>query len=124
MAYRLALVALAASFAWGGFRHLGRHGPVARLCWLGDGRWRLDDAGGRTTYVEPLAPRRLGMLLWLSWREVPGGRYFHADGASVEPKALPALKARMKLAGPRSISASTAAIQRGVSDSGRRRSTP
>lgn len=97
---RLALVAAVAVVGWRGCAHLRCSGGPRRLRWESDGRWRLEFAPGRMIYVQPAPLRRLGAMIWIRWREGPGGQYFHADGIVVEPKALPALKARTHFAGP------------------------
>jgi hypothetical protein len=96
---RLALIAVVAVMGWRGFRSLRRRGESRRLHWEPDGRWRLEDGREPVTYVQPGAPRRLGAIVWISWRQGSRERYFHADGIVVEPKSLTALKARTKFAG-------------------------
>jgi len=97
---RAALAAAVAVARWQGYRQLRRSGVSRRLRWEPDGRWRLDGDAGPVTYVQPGPPRRLGAMIWIRWREEPGGRYFRADGIVVEPKARSALKARTNVAGP------------------------
>lgn len=98
--YRLALLAGVAWFGVRGYTQLRPRGHAGRLRWEADGRWWLDRGPGFVTYVQPDPPRRLGAMIWVRWRSRPGGRYFHADGIVVEPKALPALKARTHFSGP------------------------
>jgi hypothetical protein len=100
---RLGLAALALSAGWLGARQLGRGAGALRLVWEPDGRWRVYGASGTDSYVQTDPPRRLGPLLWVSWRGGRGARYLHADGIPVEPMALRTLKARMRLAAPAQV---------------------
>jgi hypothetical protein len=100
---RLGLIALVLSAGWLGVRQLRRGAGALRLVWEPDGRWRVYSGPSAGTYVQPDAPRRLGPLLWVSWRGGRRGRYLHADGIPVEPKALRTLKARMRLAEPAQV---------------------
>jgi hypothetical protein len=97
-AVRLILVLLAAA--------LGRQGVVAlrsrrscdirRLRWQADGRWWLQERGGRGAYVQTQPPQRLGTLLWIRWRSAGRRRLLIIDGAVVEPNDWRRLKARLK----------------------------
>ena len=95
---RLGLVALVLCAGWAGARQLRRGAGALRLVWEPDGRWRVYGASGADSYVQTDPPRRLGPLLWVSWRGGRGARCLHADGIPVEPMALRTLKARMRLA--------------------------
>ncbi len=99
--WRLGLVAVVALAGWRGYLRLRRPEEGRSLRWEADGRWRVEGGSGPGAYVQPGRLRRLGRVVWIGW---PGngttGRYFHADGVLVEPKALAALKGRVKFAGP------------------------
>ena len=97
---RLGLAALVVSAGWLGALQLRRGAGALRLVWEPDGRWRVYGGSSAGTYVQPEPPRRLGPILWVSWRGGRGARYLHADGIPVEPMALRTLKARMRLAAP------------------------
>ena len=97
---RFGLAALMLPVGGLGARHLRRGAGAARLVWEADGRWRLQGGSHPGSYVEPDPPRRLGPILWISWRGGRGAGYLHADGIRVEPIALRALKGRMRLAEP------------------------
>jgi hypothetical protein len=100
---RLGLAALVLSAGWLGARQLRRGAGALRLAWEPDGRWRVYGSSSALTYVQPDTFRRLGPMLWISWRGSRGARYLRADGIPVEPMALRTLKARMRLAAPAQV---------------------
>lgn len=100
---RLGLAALVVSAGWLGARQLRRGAGALGLLWEPDGRWRVYGASGADSYVQTEPPRRLGPILWVSWRAHGATRYLHADGVPVEPKALRTLKTRMRLAEPAQV---------------------
>jgi hypothetical protein len=77
-----------------------RAGDIGHLCWQGDGRWLLRNRRGRSAYVQPDRPRRLGTLLWLRWSSAGRRRILIIDGALVEPNAWRRLKATLKFTTP------------------------
>jgi hypothetical protein len=71
---------------------------VRRLVWDGEGRWQLQEPAGAACYVRLAAlPRQFGPLLWLSLKSAQRSHLVCIDGLYAEPRALSALKARLRL---------------------------
>jgi hypothetical protein len=102
LAVRIASVALVLAGTGRGVLVLlaRRASDIEHLCWQGDGRWLLRDRRGRSAYVQPHRPRRLGALLWLRWYSAGWHRILIIDGALVEPNDWRRLKARLKFRTP------------------------